>query len=181
MSVNPGWGGQRYIPSSTGRLARLRGDAAAGGRARGRRRHLARDDRRGARRRRRPVRRRARASSARPIPAAAFRRSRRPIGPSEGNTRYPDSRTPRRSPYGRRAGEADVLEARALIEAHTEGRLTAWVLELTFYELANVLLRSLGWDAAQVVAQLDDLRAISPVLVAGPDVLRRAAEVAEQH
>ena len=25
MSVNPGWGGQRYIPSSTGRIARLRG------------------------------------------------------------------------------------------------------------------------------------------------------------
>ena len=25
MSVNPGWGGQRYIPSSTGRLAELRG------------------------------------------------------------------------------------------------------------------------------------------------------------
>ena len=25
MSVNPGWGGQRYIASSTGRLARLRG------------------------------------------------------------------------------------------------------------------------------------------------------------
>jgi len=24
MSVNPGWGGQRYIPASTGRLARLR-------------------------------------------------------------------------------------------------------------------------------------------------------------
>jgi ribulose-phosphate 3-epimerase len=24
MSVNPGWGGQRYIPSSTGRLAKLR-------------------------------------------------------------------------------------------------------------------------------------------------------------
>ncbi len=24
MSVNPGWGGQRYIASSTGRLARLR-------------------------------------------------------------------------------------------------------------------------------------------------------------
>jgi len=24
MSVNPGWGGQRYIPSSTGRIARLR-------------------------------------------------------------------------------------------------------------------------------------------------------------
>src|SRR5947208_7911157 len=24
MSVNPGWGGQRYIPSSTGRLAELR-------------------------------------------------------------------------------------------------------------------------------------------------------------
>jgi ribulose-phosphate 3-epimerase len=25
MSVNPGWGGQRYIPASTGRLQRLRG------------------------------------------------------------------------------------------------------------------------------------------------------------
>ena len=25
MSVNPGWGGQRYIPSSTGRLTRMRG------------------------------------------------------------------------------------------------------------------------------------------------------------
>jgi ribulose-phosphate 3-epimerase len=24
MSVNPGWGGQRYIPSSTGRVAKLR-------------------------------------------------------------------------------------------------------------------------------------------------------------
>jgi ribulose-phosphate 3-epimerase len=25
MSVNPGWGGQRYIPSSTARIAHLRG------------------------------------------------------------------------------------------------------------------------------------------------------------
>ena len=78
-------------------------------------------------------------------------------------------------------GESEVDEARALLEAHTKGRLTAWVLELTFYELANVLIRSLGWSAPQVAAQLDDLRTISPVLVAGQDVLRRAAELAEQH
>ena len=58
MSVNPGWGGQRYIPTSTGRLARLRALLPPevvlevdGG-------IIARDDRRGARRRHRPLRRR---------------------------------------------------------------------------------------------------------------------------
>ena len=57
MSVNPGWGGQRYIPAATARRREAARDAPAGGRARDRRRHLARHDRRGARRRHRPLRR----------------------------------------------------------------------------------------------------------------------------
>ena len=51
MSVNPGWGGQRYIHLDGPARAAAR-DASGRGRARGRRRHLARDDRRGTRRRR---------------------------------------------------------------------------------------------------------------------------------
>lgn len=37
-------------------------------------------------------------------------------------------------------GERDVEESRALLEAHLDGRLTAAVLDLTMYELGNVLL-----------------------------------------
>ena len=78
-------------------------------------------------------------------------------------------------------GEPELEEARTVLDAHREGRLTAWILELTFYELGNVLLRSLGWNAHDVADQLDDLRAICPVLTPSPDVLRRAAELAEEH
>ena len=45
MSVDPGWGGQRFIEASIERLGELRGDAAAGHGARGRRRRRAGDDR----------------------------------------------------------------------------------------------------------------------------------------
>ena len=78
-------------------------------------------------------------------------------------------------------GEQELEEARALLEGHRAGTLTTWILELTFYELGNVLLRSLGWRAPEVADQLDDLRAICPVLAPTPDALRRAAELAELH
>ena len=78
-------------------------------------------------------------------------------------------------------GEPEVEESRELLEGHRAGDLTAWILELTFYEVANVLLRSLGWSAGKVADQLDDLRAISPVLEVPPDALRRAAELAAVH
>ena len=45
MSVNPGWGGQKFIEASVERLARAQGVPAARHGARGRRRRLAGDDR----------------------------------------------------------------------------------------------------------------------------------------
>jgi predicted nucleic acid-binding protein len=78
-------------------------------------------------------------------------------------------------------GEQEVEQARALLAAHRGGLLTTWILELTFYELGNILVRSLGWRATDVADQLDDLRAICPVLDPAADALRRAAELAETH
>jgi predicted nucleic acid-binding protein len=78
-------------------------------------------------------------------------------------------------------GEQEVEESRKLLAAHRAGELTAWILDLTFYELGNVLLRALGWRAAEVAAQLDDLRAICAVLAPSAGDLRLAAELAETH
>lgn len=57
-------------------------------------------------------------------------------------------------------GESDVDAARRILDAHTSGRVAALVLDLAFYELGNVLLRSLRWSAEQVANQLDDLQAM---------------------
>ena len=70
-------------------------------------------------------------------------------------------------------GEQDVDEARVLLSAHQAGLITAWILDLTLYEVGNVLLRALGWPAADVAAQLDDLGAIS--LRTHPEHRRAAA------
>ncbi len=78
-------------------------------------------------------------------------------------------------------GEQGVDEARRLLAGHRSGRLTAWVLDLTFYELGNVLLRALRWEAADVAAQLDDVRSICPVLAPSGNDLRLSAKLAEQH
>jgi predicted nucleic acid-binding protein len=78
-------------------------------------------------------------------------------------------------------GEEEVEDARSLLEEHAAGRVTAWILELTFYELGNVLLRSLGWKAVAVADQLDDLRVVAPVLDVSAPALRRAAELAAAH
>ena len=78
-------------------------------------------------------------------------------------------------------GEQGVEDARKLLAAHRAGRVTAWILDLTFYELGNVLLRALGWGAVDVAAQLDDVRAICPVLAPTALDLRLAAQLAEQH
>src|SRR6266480_7021621 len=77
--------------------------------------------------------------------------------------------------------ESDVEDARRLLGAHRSGSITAWVLELTFYELGNVLLRALRWRAADVADQLDDLRAICSVVPIGAADQRPAAQLAEEH
>lgn len=78
-------------------------------------------------------------------------------------------------------GEEEVDEARALLAAHQAGLTTAWVLDLTYYELGNVLVRALGWKAADVAAQLDDLTAVCATLA--PDIADRrlAAHLAAEH
>lgn len=78
-------------------------------------------------------------------------------------------------------GEADVDDARRLLVAHRSGSVTAWVLDLTFYELGNVLLRALGWSAADVADQLDDVRAVCSLLAPSAVEQRLAAELAEEH
>ena len=78
-------------------------------------------------------------------------------------------------------GEKEVDDARVLLAAHQAGLLTAWILDLTLYEVGNVLLRALGWPAADVAAQLHDLGAICPSLTLGTAELRLAAHLAEEH
>ncbi len=57
-------------------------------------------------------------------------------------------------------GEAEVDEARALLAAHESGRIAAYLLDLSLYELGNVLVRSLRWCATDTADQLADLLAI---------------------
>ena len=78
-------------------------------------------------------------------------------------------------------GEHGVDEARRLLAGHRSGQVTAWVLDLTFYELGNVLLRALRWQATEVAAQLDDVRSICSVLAPTGGDLRLGAQLAEQH
>jgi len=80
------------------------------------------------------------------------------------------------------AGESDVAEARALRSAHVSGEVEAHIIDLALYEVGNVLLGALRWNAADTAGQLDDLVAIvGPPLVADAVILRRATDLAEQH
>lgn len=80
-----------------------------------------------------------------------------------------------------RDGEDEVEEARMILAAHRSGRLSAWILDLTLYELGNVLLRALRWRAADVAEQLADLRTLCGVLSPVAAELTAAAELAEAH
>lgn len=79
-------------------------------------------------------------------------------------------------------GERELHAARALRSAHIAGELDAHVLDLAMYEVGNVLVRALKWDASDVADQLDDLRAVvGPPLVMAAPWLRHAATLAERH
>ena len=78
-------------------------------------------------------------------------------------------------------GDAEVEGSRRLLAAHRDGQLTALILDLTLYELGNVMLRALRWRSAEVVAQLDDIRSICAILAPGAIELRLAVELAEAH
>lgn len=80
------------------------------------------------------------------------------------------------------AGESEVVEARAIRDAHVRGDLDAHVLDLAIYEVGNVLARALKWTAADVGDQLEDLLVMvgSPIVMAH-GWLRDAAVLAETH
>lgn len=78
--------------------------------------------------------------------------------------------------------ETEVEPARALRDAHIEGRFDAFVLDLGIYEVGNVLAQALKWPADQIAAQLADLLAIiGPPLVMDSAWVPVAAEFADRH
>lgn len=78
-------------------------------------------------------------------------------------------------------GESEVKESRALLQSHCRGEVELYLLDLTIYEVGNVLVRPLGWDAARVADALEDLVALVPAISPTDGERRRAAELAEQH
>ena len=70
-------------------------------------------------------------------------------------------------------GEPELIEARAIRDAHVAGHLDAHVLDLAVYEVGNVLARALRWRPDDVADQLEDLAAIAgPPLVMSQAWLR---------
>ena len=77
--------------------------------------------------------------------------------------------------------ESETREARTLADEHEAGNVQLYILELTFYEVANVLIRSLRQPAAEVIDVLDELRGSVGVVALTQDELRSAARLAEEH
>ena len=79
-------------------------------------------------------------------------------------------------------GEGEVPEARTLRDAHLGGDLEVLILDLAIYEVGNILVRALRWNAAEVAGQLDDLLTICgpPMIMVAP-WLSAAAEIGVSH
>jgi predicted nucleic acid-binding protein len=78
--------------------------------------------------------------------------------------------------------ETEVAESRVIREAHREGRLTAHILDVTPYELGNMLVGSLRWAPDRVADLLDTLLVIcGPPLTPAPGWRRDAATLATEH
>lgn len=71
--------------------------------------------------------------------------------------------------------------ARSLLAANSAGAISLPILDLTSFEVGNALLRRTSWPAAEVAAQLDDLREVHAVIVPGSADLRAAAGIAREH
>jgi predicted nucleic acid-binding protein len=79
-------------------------------------------------------------------------------------------------------GEAEVVQARAILDAHAAGTLTANVLDLTVYELGNVTARALGLPWERVATILNRLELIcGEGLHLSPKARGDAAELAVTH
>lgn len=79
-------------------------------------------------------------------------------------------------------GESEVDEARALLQAHRDGREQVLVLDLAAYELGNVLLRPLKLPGPVVSQQLRLLLSLcGPLVHPRPSWLDAAADLGERH
>jgi len=79
-------------------------------------------------------------------------------------------------------GEEEVLEARALLDAHRSRDIGVAVLDLTPYEVGNALMRGrAGATADQAAIVLDALGQVCGTVSPDAADFRRAAELAEQH
>lgn len=82
----------------------------------------------------------------------------------------------------RHEGEQDVDSARALLDHHRKRRVVVYVLDLTYYELGNALLRGRARATAQQTATvLAALRDICPTIAPENDDLVLAGELAAKH
>jgi len=80
------------------------------------------------------------------------------------------------------AGEEDVPAARELLARHRDRQVVLHVLDLTFYEVGNALLRGHARASAHQIAEvLDALRQVVMVVSPDQDDLALAAELAERH
>jgi predicted nucleic acid-binding protein len=79
-------------------------------------------------------------------------------------------------------GEEDIESARELLGHHRERRVVLHVLDLTFYEIGNALLRGAAQASAQQTATvLAALREICPVISPDAEDLACATELAAKH
>jgi predicted nucleic acid-binding protein len=79
-------------------------------------------------------------------------------------------------------GEEQVGDARGLLELHRSHRILLHVLDLTFYEVGNALLRGHAHATAeQTTTVLAALRQICPTITPDAKDLALAAELASEH
>ena len=79
-------------------------------------------------------------------------------------------------------GEEEVVQARALLDAHKARTVALSVLDLTAYEVGNALMRGrAAASAEQVATVLEALDVLCPALRPSREEQRLAAELAEQH
>lgn len=79
-------------------------------------------------------------------------------------------------------GEEDVEPSRELLEQHRQGAVLLHVLDLTFYEVGNALLRGAARaTASQAATVLGALREICSVVPADAEDVELAAVLAAEH
>jgi predicted nucleic acid-binding protein len=78
--------------------------------------------------------------------------------------------------------EQEVEEACALLTAHRDRRIILYVLDLTFYELGNALLRGRpGYEGERTAGVIEALAEMCSVIAPTPKDLNQACRLAEQH